>query len=51
MRRVVIHIYLLTCTDCVFQYVGESITPFSKGTRIHRKGKSDAKCLFCEMYI
>ena len=40
------YIYLLTCTGCGIQYVGESITPLNKRMNIHRKGKSG-----CEIAI
>ena len=34
------YIYLLTCKNCIIQYVGESITPVNLIINIHRKGKS-----------
>ena len=40
------YIYLLTCTGCGIQYVGESIIPINKRMNIHRKGKSG-----CEISI
>ena len=40
------YIYLLTCTGCGIQYVGESITPVNLRMNVHRKGKSG-----CEISI
>ena len=40
------YIYVLTCTCCYVQYVGESICPVHLRMNIHRRGKSG-----CEIAI
>ena len=40
------YIYLLTCTACYIQYVGESISPVNLRMNVHRRGKSG-----CEISI
>ena len=40
------YIYVLTCTSCLCQYVGESVCPVHLRMNIHRKGKSG-----CEIAI
>ena len=39
------YIYLLTCTGCNMQYVGESIIPLHKRMNIHRKNKTGCEIL------
>ena len=46
MRKPQKYIYLLPCTHCGIQYVGESITPLNLRMNFHRKGKSE-----CEISI
>jgi len=40
------YIYLLTCSSCNVQYVGESVTPLNLRMNVHRRGKSG-----CEISI
>ena len=39
------YVYMLTCSSCGVQYVGESIVPVNLRMNIHRKGKSGCEIL------
>ena len=40
------YIYVITCSSCSVQYVGESVTPLNLRMNVHRRGKSG-----CEIAI